>query len=187
MNSLNPDAHTYPDKTIKADELAYYLTKHEELKKEVAKIPGKISITMDGWTSKNSLPFMAIRGHWSDDNWTYQTRLFDFAHVDGGHDGQNHSRIFTNCLARLGIAFSKIIAITLDNATNNDTFFDWLEEHGILADSHQARCMAHIINLGVQDVLSTLKVPAVYHDIDENEDLDNEVIFLGVLPKDSRT
>lgn len=35
--------------------------------------------------------------------------------------------------------------------------------------------MAHIINLGVEDILSALKVPAVYDDIDVNEDLDDEV------------
>ncbi|KAJ6642918.1 putative AC transposase, partial [Pseudolycoriella hygida] len=53
IRTLNPDAHIYSDKTIKKDELTEYLTKFDELKEEIAKVPGKISITMDSWTSKN--------------------------------------------------------------------------------------------------------------------------------------
>lgn len=175
VDSLNPDAHIVSDKTIKADELAEYLLKFDELKKQVAQVPGKISITMDGWTSKNSLPFLAIRGHWLDSTWKYETKLLDFAFIEGKHSGQKHSEILIDVLQRLEIPFCKILAITLDNATNNDTLFDFLQDHGITATSNQVCCMAHIINLGVQNILGTLKVPAAYADIDPDADLDNEV------------
>lgn len=172
--SLNPDAHLYSDKTIKSDELAEYVTKFDELKVVVSKIPGKISITIDGWTSKNQIAFLAIRGHWLDDDWRYQSKLLDFSNIDGEHSGYKHSLIFTECLTRLEIPFSKILAITLDNASNNDTFFDWLEDHGISAVTNQMRCMAHIINLAVQDILVTLEVP----EEDNDEDLEVEVRIL---------
>ncbi len=113
VHTLNPDAHIYTDKTVKADELREYLTKFDELKEDIAKVPGKISITIDGWTSKNLLAFMAIRGHWLDENWNYRTKLLDLSHIEGGHDGLNHSRIFTDCLTRLGIPLLKILAIKI--------------------------------------------------------------------------
>lgn len=80
-------------------------------------------------------------------------------------------------LGRLQVPFDKIAAITLHNATNNDTLFDFLEHHGIAADSHQVRYMAHIINLAVQDILGTLKIPDVYANpnVEHSEDLSNEV------------
>ncbi len=177
INSLNPDAHIVSDKTIKADELAEYLWKFDELKAQIAQVPGKISISMDGWTSKNMLPFLAIRGHWLDSEWNYQTKLLDFAYIEGKHSGEKHSEILIAVLGRLEIPLTKISAVTLDNASNNDTLFNFLEAHGITAIGNQVRCMAHIINLCVQDILKKLKVPATYADIDPDEDLDNEVSF----------
>lgn len=178
IHTLNPEAHSYTDKTIKADELADYLSKFDELKSVIAQIPGKISITMDAWTSKNSLSFLAIRGHWLDDEWKYQSKLLDFAYVDGEHTGYKQSVILEECLRRLAIPFSNIIAITLDNASNNDTLFDWLADHGILPATHRIRCMPHILNLAVQDILKLLKVPDNYDfdpDFDVDANLDDEV------------
>ncbi|KAJ6640072.1 putative AC transposase, partial [Pseudolycoriella hygida] len=164
-------------KTVKADELSEFLKKFDELKAEIAEVPGKISLTMDGWTSKNLLPFLAIRGHWLNSDWKYKTKLLDFAYIEGKHTGQKHSEILIDVLGRLKIPFGKILAITLDNATNNDTLFDFLQKCGMTATSNQVRCMAHIISLGVQDILTSLKVPATYNDIDVDENLDDEVFL----------
>lgn len=173
VHILNPDAIIVSDRTLKTDLMELYKTKFEELKAEVAKIPGKISLTLDGWSSKSVLPFIAIRGHWLDENWEYQSKLFDFAHVVGEHSGQNHGTILADCLSRLNIPFAKILGITLDNATNNDTLFDFLEEYGLIAAESHVRCLAHILNLSVQDILRVLRVP---ESIDDYEaEIDSEV------------
>lgn len=174
IHTLNPNAETISDKTVRADVMAAYEEKLNNLKAMVAEIPGKISITMDGWSSKNSLSFLGIRGHWLDKDWYYCSKLFDFAYIEDGHSGYYQSKILNECLSRLGIPFTKILAITVDNASNNDTLFDWLNE--ISQDSSRVRCLAHIINLAVQDMLATLKIP----DADDVEDefiLDDEVSF----------
>lgn len=55
-------AHLISDKTVRADITAdRNQVKLEELKTKMSSIPGKISTTMDGWTSKNILSFLAIR------------------------------------------------------------------------------------------------------------------------------
>lgn len=178
IRTLNPCAEVVSDKTVKADLMAEFTQKTHELKTEVADVPGKISITMDAWTSKNSLAFLAIRGHWLDRQWKYHSKLLDFAYIEGEHTSFELSQIFEKCLVHLGIPFTKIMAVTLDNATNNDTFFTWLEQHGITAVDNRMRCMAHIINLGVQDIMKSLKMPydADFHDYEERVDeLENEV------------
>ncbi|KAJ6639118.1 Zinc finger BED domain-containing protein RICESLEEPER 2, partial [Pseudolycoriella hygida] len=172
VRTLNPEAKVVSDVKVKSDVMAAYKDKLEELKREVANVPGKISITLDAWTSKNALAFLAIRGHWLDDKWVYRTKLLDFAYIDGEHTGFNLSEIFGECLSRLELPYSKILAITLDNASNNDTFFDWLQEHGLTAHKNRMRCMAHIINLCVQDILRSIKVPynADIHNYEQFQD-----------------
>lgn len=174
IDTLNPEAKLITDKTVRSDIMTTYHEKFLELKTRVSEITGKISITIDGWTSRNVLPFLAIRGHWLDARWNYQTELLDFSYVSGSHSGWKHSCIFRDCLSRLGIPISKILAVTGDNAGNNGTFFHWMEEYGISSFSNQVRCMCHIMNLAVQDILACLRVPYLddefTDDVDELED-----------------
>ena len=177
VKTLNPLAHIVCDKTIRADLMVEFEKKIEHLKTELAEVPGKISISLDGWTSKHGLPFLAIRGHWVDDQWQLKSKLLDFAYIEGSHDGQNHSVILTDCLRTLNVPFSKILAITGDNAGSNDTLFQWLDEYGISAVTSQVRCLAHVINLAAQDMLAALKVPS--HCDDQYDDyLKNEASFI---------
>lgn len=171
IDTLNPDAKSISDKTVRADIMADYEVKLEELKTQMSSLPGKISITLD----KNSLAFLAIRGHWIDLEWTYQSKLLDFCHVEGKHDGLKHSQILSKCLERLAIPMSKILAITVDNAGNNDTLFNFLE--GISSNTSHVRCLAHIINLAAQDLLSQLKTAAPDDDETDDADYTNEVCF----------
>lgn len=177
VNTLNPLADIVSDKTIRADLMAEYKKKIVELTTELSKVPGKISITLDGWTSKNGLPFLAIRGHWLDDEWNLLSKLLDFAYIEGSHNGYNHSIILGDCLKRLEIPWTKILAITCDNAGSNVTLFQWLDNYGISAVTSQVRCLAHVLNLAVQDMLASLKVPS-HCDPDYDDALENEVIFL---------
>lgn len=115
-------------------------------------------------------------GHWLDEEWKLQSKLLDFAYIEGSHTGQNHSVILSKCLDRLNIAFSNIQAITADNAGSNNTMFEWLDDYGISAVTSQVRCLAHVLNLAVQDMLASLKVPS-HCDPDYDNYLENEVGF----------
>lgn len=148
-------------------------------------VPGKISFTIDGWTSKNVLSFVSIRSHFINAEWKYESVLLDFVHVDGSHSGFDLSSIFLDCLRRFDIPLSKVMGITLDNVASNDTFMTSLEEHGIKISTHvsaasnRVRCLAHVLNLSVQDLLNSLKVSLKYEDAEEDdfadlEDLDDE-------------
>lgn len=168
IRSLNPSAELMSDKTVREDVMATYRDKVEEIKRHLKGVPGKISITMDMWSSKNVLPFLAIRAHWISSEWEYGTQLLDFAPVDSDHDGENQCRLFLECISRFEIPFGKVLAFTMDNGTPNDTFIACLRAHGIehgvdvSADENQVRCLAYILNLSVQDILKNLGItPAV--------------------------
>lgn len=174
IKTLNPEAALVSDKTIRSDLMVTYQKLLQEMKTVMSEMPGKISLTMDCWTSTNSLPFAAIRGHWMDKECEYRSAMLDFPHIVGDHSGFNLKNILLKCLERLGIPFSKIMGVTLDNALNNDTLFFWLEEHGLTSVLNHVRCLDHIMNLAVQDILTELKVPVGNNDsqyaVDELED-----------------
>lgn len=177
--TLNPEAVTISKETVKRDIMKKFAENVDVIKLKLKNVCGKFSITLDAWTSKNFLPFMAIRAHWIKHIWEYETILLDFCHIIGNHGGVNLSKIFLECLRRFELPFSKILGVTLDNASSNDTLISTLESHGIRVDikfsskENRIRCMPHVLNLCVQDILKTLKIPLSREqgdDADEDED-----------------
>lgn len=187
IKTLNPEAKPISDKTIKRDILSRFAIEAEKLKLHISKVPGKISFTIDGWTSKNVLSFLAIRMHFINADWKYESVLLDFLHVDGSHMGFNLGIIFLDCLKRFEIPLSKVMAITMDNVGSNDTFMEYLKNEGIKieirisAAGNRVRCLAHVLNLSVQDLMSALNI-ALNNDEDvlfeDSGDSDTEVGFI---------
>lgn len=73
----------------------------------------------------------------------------------------------------------QVLAITTDNASNNDALMKCIKDkwakRGIVFDEYRQhnRCMAHIINLAVQDALSELRVCPTNAD-EEEDGVDDE-------------
>ncbi|CAB5393652.1 unnamed protein product [Rhizophagus irregularis] len=69
---------------------------------------------------------------------------------------------FSQCVKEFNI-LSKIIAITADNAANNNTFLKELEEICVQNETNfhhkknHVRCLAHIINLTTNEILKHVK------------------------------
>lgn len=182
VKSLNPNAKTVSSATLKRDLKKKYSEKFEEIKSKVLDIPGKISFTMDAWTSTNMFPFVNIRAHWIDIDWKQQSVLLEFSEICGDHSGANFCQIFVKCINRYGISGSKVLAVTLDNASNNGTFVrSFLNELSkqsvdISPENIHVRCLAHVMNLSVQDILKALKSGQVVDDDESGEeDSENEV------------
>lgn len=91
-----------------------------------------------------------------------QSLVLDFVASHGAHTGRDIANIFYTSLEKYGI-LNKIQGITVDNASANTKFIEELGK--ILQDKGQIfnpqdqhfRCFAHILNLGVQDILKLLK------------------------------
>ncbi|KAG4074092.1 hypothetical protein HA402_014297 [Bradysia odoriphaga] len=184
IKTLNPTATTISDQTVKRDIMKLFEERIVVIKSILSKVPGKLSFTIDAWTSKNVIAFMAIRAHWIDEDWAYQSLIVDFSYIEGKHSGQNLCKHFVDCLNRFDIPFSKIMAVTMDNVYSNNTFMDFLKKHGInaginiTASDNRVRCMPHILNLAVQTLFAELKIP-LNNETDEWGHLDN-LNFNGV-------
>lgn len=163
LKTLNPDATSVSDKTIRRDMMKAFRQELEINKLRMKNLPGKISFTIDGWSSKNVLSFVAIRAHFINVEWKYESLLLDFIEVDG-HKGLDLKATFLDCLKLYEILLSKVMAITLDNVESNHTFMELLEKYGIeihtiiSPSGNRVRCMAHILNLAVQDIMTSLNI-----------------------------
>ena len=129
----------------------------EKLKDFFSHFKGKVSFTMDLWTSLARDSFMGVTAHFIHN--------FKLLHLTialrkvTSHVGSYLAEIFYKIIAEYNL-LQNIGWITCDNASNNDTFFSKLQllllnkaEDPQITDRH-ARCICHVINLVVQELLS---------------------------------
>ena len=120
-------------------------------------VESRISFTTDIWTSPNDLAFMAITAHWICPDFKMHSVLMDFVELNCSHSGVNIEKAFSSSLKEFKV-FEKKLAITLDNAYNNDTFLSALMERDPTFDKeHHIRCFGHVLNLCAQDALKMVE------------------------------
>ncbi|GBC28488.2 ribonuclease H-like protein [Rhizophagus irregularis DAOM 181602=DAOM 197198] len=153
-------------------------------------VPGKLSFTLDCWTSTNTVAFLGITCHYIDINWNLHDILVDFVHLSGSHTGENLAKAFLSCVDNEFNIFNKILAITADNAANNTTLLKELEnvcgrnEINFNHKRNHVRCLAHIINLTSQEILRHIKAASeVQEENDILTETENSQSGVEVIPK----
>lgn len=122
----------------------------------------KISIALDCWTSPFRQAFMAVTGYFIDQDWNYRELLLGFEPLHGTHSGINLSAVLMDLLQQHGIA-DRVLAITTDNASNNNTLVSSIQESIQSLDLQddtpiiRVPCIAHVIQLSLNRLLGQMK------------------------------
>jgi hypothetical protein len=133
-----------------------------------------VAVSLDGWTSQNNYSVIAINISTISRSFEVYKRCIEFIEIEGSYSGENLGKIVFLALEKHGL-LQKLLFITADNASNNDTlcrhlytqmkrqFDDHLEEfpskQGIMrfkGGESQICCFAHILNLVVKAILKDL-------------------------------
>ena len=108
---------------------------------------------------------MAITGYFLDQEWNYREVLLGFEHLHGSHTGAHLSETVFQILQEHDIA-DRILSITTDNASNNNTMMTCIQEtiqSYDLSNTSVFRipCIAHVIQLSLKQLLGKIKANPV--------------------------
>ena len=100
---------------------------------------------------------MAVTVHALDSNFNMVNELIAFKEVRQQHTGENLAQVYREIISDYKLT-GKIGCITVDNASNNDTFIASLLKSGDLrSKEYHVRCFGHVLNLAAQAVLFEIK------------------------------
>jgi hypothetical protein len=109
-----------------------------------------------------------VIGHWLTEDFVYKEAVLEFKEIEGAKSRENIARIVFELLHELDIE-SKVLSITGDNASNNETLVEefnsslckYFARSPTTLRFHRQesfiRCLAYILNLIVKKILATLK------------------------------
>jgi hypothetical protein len=133
----------------------------------------KLSLAVDCWSSPNHLAFFAILGYFITNDWEYKEVLLAYHPLHGKHSGKSLANLVAQTLREYEV-HDRLLALTADNASNNDTLRKELAREllkdGVTwnKDAGTIRCMAHVIQLAVNRFLGTLKSVAKNDTVDRH-------------------
>ncbi|KAL0309079.1 UNVERIFIED_CONTAM: Zinc finger BED domain-containing protein RICESLEEPER 2 [Sesamum radiatum] len=158
---LQPCFNMISRNTLKGDILKIYKDERTKYYNLLGKIKCRIAITTDMWTSSNNKGFMAVTGHFIDDNWTLQNCILRFLYVPAPHTAEVLADTLFEAVMDWNID-RKVSTITVDNCTINDAMINHLLQKLPTRDMPldgkvlHMRCCAHILNLIVKDGLDII-------------------------------
>lgn len=94
IHSLRPTAKIPGADKIKSCISKFYETDKVKVQNALLNVPGKISFTIDGWTSPSIKSFLSITAHFIDRDWKLNHMLLDFIEIFNAHTGQNLKETF---------------------------------------------------------------------------------------------
>jgi hypothetical protein len=104
IKRLNSEAKLPTGDTIRNSIFKSFENEQKKIKNELQKTSGRISFTLDGWTSKNQISFLGISAHWISKDWELKNVILDFKKLDGPHSGENIANVFFNTIKEYNIA-----------------------------------------------------------------------------------
>lgn len=134
-----------------------YHKKQRHIKSLLHQSKSNVHLSFDMWTSENKRSYLAVVGHFVDQQFTIRVILLAFRRVIGSHSGENMSQTVISVIKDYNIT-DKLGYFVLDNAESNDVCIEAiirdLRSNPSISKRHRRlRCMGHIINLAAQALL----------------------------------
>lgn len=160
---LKWDIKTVSRNTLKDDLLKMYESEKKKMKSMLDRVPDRLSLTSDCWSSITTDGYISLTCHFIDNEWVLQKKVLNFFLMPSPHTGASLSNKIFSMLCEWEIE-KKLFSLTLDNANANDLSVDLLItqlnlNNALVCDGEffHIRCCAHIVNLVVQDGLNDIE------------------------------
>ena len=118
------------------------------------------NLCINTWTSLSQKAFLGITIHQLNSEWKIESYLLRLCPLNKRHSGKYLYKVLIKTLKDFDID-KNILTITCDNASNNKQLIQYFSDYNKDLPTgyfiKDIRCLAHIVNLIVQDILSEIK------------------------------
>ncbi|KAJ4904962.1 hypothetical protein Rs2_18913 [Raphanus sativus] len=159
VHALRPQLSMASFHTIHADCVAIYLSEKQKLSAFVGEIPGQVNLTVDMWTSNQSVGYAFLTGHFIDKNWNLTRRLLNVAVVPSPDSHFALNQPVAACLSDWNLE-RRLCSITVGQSVVNKSAVENLRcclsarnQHVMNGQLLLGSCYARLLSGMAQDML----------------------------------
>ncbi|XP_024016400.1 zinc finger BED domain-containing protein DAYSLEEPER [Eutrema salsugineum] len=159
VQALRPQFSMASFNTIHADCVTMYLSEKQKLSNFISEIPGQVNLTIDLWTSNQSLCYAFVTGHFIDRDWNLTHRLLNVAVVPSPDSDFALSQPIAACLSDWNLE-RRLSSLTVGQSVVNKTSIENLRcylsarnQHVMNGQLLLGNCYARLLSSMAQDVL----------------------------------
>lgn len=115
VQNLQPQFNMVTFNTVQGDCVATYLMEKQNLMKYFEGVPGRLCLTLDVWTSSQSVGYVFITGHFVDSDWKLQRRILNVVMEPYPDSDSAISHAVAVCLSDWNIE-GRLFSITCNHA-----------------------------------------------------------------------
>ncbi|KAL9856549.1 putative ribonuclease H-like superfamily, hAT-like transposase, RNase-H [Arabidopsis thaliana] len=146
LQALRPRFSVSSFDTIHADCLAMFLSQKQKILDIIGEIPGGVNLTVDLWSSKQSVAYAFVAGHFVDKDWNLTHRLLNVVVVASPDSDFALNQPITACLSDWNLE-GKISSIAVSQSLVN-------KPPSTISELLMGRCYARILSSMTQDALT---------------------------------
>lgn len=163
VRNLQPQFNMVSFDAIQRECLGIYLREKQSLLNLLGGIPGRMSLTLDMFTSDQTLGYVFLTGHFIDVDWKLNRRILNVIMVPSPDSEVAFNHAVVTCLRDWSLD-SKLLTLTLDQSFANDTVRENLR--GLLSIKNPlilsgqlliGNCYARVLSCLAQDALGSMK------------------------------
>ncbi|KAM1714689.1 hypothetical protein ACFX12_025264 [Malus domestica] len=162
VRTLQPQFNMVSLKAVQDDCVAIYHREKQNLLNLISGIPGRVSLTVDLWTSNQNLGYVFLRGHFIDGDWNSYRQILNVVMVPSTDSGDTFSQAILTCLSDWHLE-GRLFTITLDQSLSNETIIGNLKGLLSVKNPHMLssqllirNCYARVLSRLAQDALRAL-------------------------------
>ncbi|XP_068483967.1 zinc finger BED domain-containing protein DAYSLEEPER isoform X2 [Phaseolus vulgaris] len=118
VQNLQPQFNMVTFNSIQGDCVAAYLIEKHHLLKYIVGLPGRVCLTLDVWTSSQSLGYVFITGYFVDHDWKLQRRILNVVLEPYPYSDSALTHAVAVCLSDWGLE-GRLFSVTCNQALSN--------------------------------------------------------------------
>ncbi|XAR50532.1 hypothetical protein NMG60_11004882 [Bertholletia excelsa] len=163
VRTLQPQFNMASFDTVQGNCVGIYLRQKQSLLNLLDGIPGRVSLTLDLWTSDQSFGYVFLTGHFIDVDWKLHRRILNVIMIPSLDSEVAYNHAVAACLTDWNLD-GKLFTLTLDPSFANDIVRENLR--GLLSIRNPVilngqlligNCYARVLSRLAQDALGSMK------------------------------
>ncbi|KAI9107562.1 hypothetical protein K1719_021599 [Acacia pycnantha] len=119
VRTLQPQFSSLSSTDVQGDCISMYLSEKQNLLNLIRQIPGRVNLTLDLWTSNQTVAYAFLRGHFIDSDWNVHHPILNVIMVPFPDSDDSYNKTVVTCLTDWQLN-GRVFTLALDQSLNEN-------------------------------------------------------------------